>query len=422
MEEDITELVTRLILQLALILLAAKVGGEISVRYLKVPSVLGELVAGAIIGPFVLGSIDFPLIGEVFGHVGGGSVIPVSTDLWFIAQIGAVVLLFHAGLETNLKLFLRYAGPATLVALGGVLFPFFLGAYATVLFGHADNISDPKALFMGAIMTATSIGISARVLSDIKRLDSVEGVTVLAAAVIDDVVGIIILAIVVGISETGGVEASDVAVISAKAVGFWLGLTAIGLLLARHISRLFRSFQVYGAGLALALALAFFSAGLAEHFGLAMIIGAYSIGLALSGSDLAHQLEESLSAVYNFVVPVFFVVMGMMVDFGALTEVVGFGLAITALAIISKVAGCGVPALFAGFNRWGAWRIGIGMLPRGEVALIIAGIGLTRGVIDSDLFGVSIMMTIVTTFMAALILKPSFQRGGSGRRTETSIP
>ncbi len=422
MEEDITELVTRLILQLALILLAAKLGGEISVRYLKVPSVLGELVAGAIIGPFVLGSIDFPIIGEVFEGISEGSVIPVSTDLWFISQVGAVVLLFHAGLETNLKLFIRYAGPATLVALGGVLFPFFLGAYATVLFGHADKISDPQALFMGAIMTATSIGISVRVLSDINRLDSSEGVTVLAAAVIDDVLGILILAVVVGISESGSVAASDVAVIGVKAVGFWLGLSATGFLLARHISRFFGAFQVYGAGLALALALAFFSAGLAEHFGLAMIIGAYSIGLALSGSDLAHQLEEPLTAVYNFVVPVFFVVMGMMVDFDTLKAVVGFGLVITALAIISKVAGCGIPAFFTGFNRWGAWRIGIGMLPRGEVALIIAGIGLTRGVIESDLFGVSIMMTIVTTFLAALILKPSFQRGGSGRRTETSIP
>lgn len=421
MEEDITHLMTRLVFQLALILAAAKIGGEISERFLKVPPVLGELAAGALIGPFVLGGVDFPGIGPIFQNAASeGSVIPVSTEMWFIAQMGAVILLFHAGLETNLKQFLRYAAPASLVALGGVLIPFFLGAYGTVLLGPAEKITDVEALFMGSILTATSIGISVRVLRDIGSMETPESVTIVAAAVIDDVLGILILAVVVAIAVSGSVSASDVTIIGVKAVGLWLGITVVGLLLANHISKFVGLFNVPGAALGLGLALAFFAAGLAEAFGLAMIIGAYSIGLALSGSDLAHRLEDPLKSVDHALVPVFFVVMGMMVDFGAVTSVLGFGVVITILAVLGKVVGAGAPAFFTGFNKLGAWRIGIGMMPRGEVALIIAGIGLTRGVIEADLFGVSIMMTMVTTILAPIILVPAFRGGASGRRNEIS--
>ena len=426
MEENITELVTRLVFQLAVILVAAKIGGEVCERYLKIPPVLGELLAGVIIGPFALGGIHIPGLGALFevSHAseGGGSVIPVSLPLWSLAQIAAVILLFAAGLETNLKQFLRYSGPASLVAVGGVVLPFALGVYGTILFGFAESFLDPKALFMGAILTATSVGITARVLSDMRRLDTPEGVTILAAAVVDDVIGILVLTIVVGISVTGVVSPSQIAIVAAKAVGFWLGLTALGILLSKYISRFFEAFRVGGAALGLALALAFFSAGLAETFGLAMIIGAYSIGLALSGTDLAHRLEEPLLAVYHALVPIFFVVMGMLVDLPAMKGALIFGIVISVFAILSKVVGCGLPALATGFNARGAWRIGIGMLPRGEIALIVAGVGLARGVIGTDLFGVSILMTIVTTVMAPIILVRAFQRGGSGRRSQAVNP
>jgi len=173
---------------------------------------------------------------------------------------------------------------------------------------------------------------------------------------------------------------------------------------------------VSGAALALALALAFLAAGLAESFGLAMIIGAFSIGLALSGTELAERLEAPLGAVYAALVPVFFVVMGMLVDVSSLGGIWAFGLVITAFAVVGKIAGSGIPALLAGFNRRGAWRIGVGMLPRGEVALIMAGIGISRGVMGADLYGVSIMMTIVTTALAPPILALSFRGEASGMR------
>ena len=420
MEHDVIEKVTHLVFQLAVILAAAKVGGEICQRFLKTPPVLGELVVGIIIGPFALGQIDIPGLGPLFEAPHNGGSIPVSLELYSVSQIAAVVLLFTAGLETDLKQFLRYAGPATAVAIGGVVFPFLFGVGATFLFRPGGLEGDPllySALFVGAVMTATSVGITARVLNDINRLDSPEGVTILAAAVVDDVLGILVLTVILGLAEPDqSASIGGVALVGAKAIGFWLTLLVGGILCAKYISAALGSFRGTGSAIALALALAFLAAGLAESFGLAMIIGAYTIGLALSGTQLARQLEEPIMAVYHGLVPIFFVVMGMLVDVTVMGGVVLFGAVITFLAILSKVAGSGLPALFAGFTRAGSWRIGIGMLPRGEVALIIAGIGLSRGLIGQDVFGVAILMTVVTTLMAPPILVPSFGRGGPGKR------
>ncbi len=420
MEHDVIEKVTHLVFQLAVILAAAKVGGEICQRFLKIPPVLGELVVGIIIGPFALGQIDVPGLGPLFEAPHNGGAVPVSLELYSVSQIAAVVLLFTAGLETDLKQFLRYAGPATAVAIGGVVFPFLFGVGATYLFKPGGLEGDPllySALFVGAVMTATSVGITARVLNDINQLDSPEGVTILAAAVVDDVLGILVLTIILGLSEPdNSANIGSVALVGVKAIGFWLTLMVGGILLAKYISAALGSFRGAGSGIALALALAFLAAGLAESFGLAMIIGAYTIGLALSGTQLARQIEEPIMAVYHALVPIFFVVMGMLVDVTVMGGVLLFGAVITFLAILSKVVGSGLPALFAGFNRAGSWRVGIGMLPRGEVALIIAGIGLSRGLIGPDVFGVAILMTVVTTLMAPLILVPSFARGGAGKR------
>ena len=415
--------IVRLVLQLAVILIAAKLSGEICERFLKIPPVLGELGAGILIGPFALGGVDIPGLGPLFEDLHSaasgteGFTLPISESLWSLAQIGAIILLFTAGLETNLRQFLRYAGPASIVAVGGSVVPFILGVAVTVAFGYADGFGDPKALFVGAIFTATSIGISVRVLGDLRRLDTAEGVTILAAAVLDDVLGILILTVVLGIAIEGEFSASSTGLIALKTIGFWVALTGLGVLLSKRISDLFGRFRVSGAAMGLALGLAFLASALAEMFGLAMIIGAFSIGLALSGTDLAHRLEEPLRGVYAALIPIFFVVMGMLVDVTALGGVWQFGIAATALAIIGKVVGSGVPALFTGFNLFGAWRIGIGMLPRGEVALIMAGIGVGAGLIRQELFGVAIIVTVVTTVLAPLVLARSFPEGVSGLRS-----
>jgi len=416
--------VAELILLLAVILVAAKIGGEVSERYLKIPPVLGELGAGILISPFLLGGIHWFGGGAIFELAHDGSGLPVEPQLFFVAQLAAVVLLFEAGLETNRDQFMKYVRPATAVAAGGVILPFFMGFAATVMLGFADIDSIEgmlPALFVGAIMTATSVGITARVLADIRRLDSPEGVTVLAGAVVDDVLGIIILAIVIGISEEGTVTAGSIGIIFLKAVGFWLGLMIIGSIVSKYISNFVLWFKSAGAALVLALALAFIASAVAEiYFGLAMIIGAYTMGLALSGTELKHQVEDSMRSVNNFLVPIFFVVIGMQVDFTAfgagdtsLSSAILFAVVLSLFAVISKIVGSGLPALFVGFNRIGATRVALGMLPRGEVALIVAGIGLTSGVIGQDVFGVTIVMTVVTTVLAPVFLIPAF-KGGSG--------
>ena len=416
---NLTELVTHIVLQLALILVAAKVFGEISVRFLHIPPVLGELAAGVVIGPFALGGMALGPMEPWFPLHESGLADPflaVPREIYVIGQVASVVLLFVAGLETDLRQFLRFAGPATLVAVGGVAAPFALGVFATIAMGFADSVTDPVALFMGAIMTATSVGITARVLADMRRLNSPEGTTVIAAAVLDDIAGILVLTIVVAMSTTGAVSAGSLGFIALKAIGFWLGLTVVSLVASQWIFRAVEEFRVPGATLALALALALGAAALAEMAGLAMIIGAYSIGLALSVTPLRHRIEESIMGVYHFLVPVFFVVMGMLVDVTAMEEALLFGVVLTLLAIVGKVVGAGAPALLGGFNLRGGWRIGLGMLPRGEVALIIAGVGLARHVITGPEFGVAIMMTVVTTVLAPVLLVPAFKGEAPGTR------
>jgi len=417
-ENDIIETVTLLVFQLAAILVVAKIGGEIFVRYLRLPAVIGELVGGIGIGPFALGDlIPVHNLGQLFEKPQDVVGIPVSSELFAFSQVAAIVLLFVVGLETNLKQFIKYISPASLVALGGVVVPFILGVYTTILFGFADGFSDPKALFVGAAMTATSVGITARVLSERKKLDVPEGVTILAAAVLDDVLAILVLTVVVGVAETGEVSIIDVLNVGWKALAFLAVLLGGGIFLAKYVSRLVLSLKVSGASVAIALALAFLASGLAESFGLAMIIGAYAMGLSLSNTELARTLEAPMSAVYNALVPIFFVVLGMMVDVTAFADVIVFGIVLSILAILGKVLGSGLPSMLVGFNKIGAVRIGFGMLPRGEVALIIAQVGLAAGVIGREIFGVVVLMTIVTTLLAPIILIPAFERGGLGTRS-----
>jgi Kef-type K+ transport system membrane component KefB len=415
----LTELVVKLVFQFSIILFAAKIAGEFTERVLKQPGVLGELAIGILIGPYALGSkISIPTLGVLFPlNEGGVAQIPISPELYSIAQIAVIVLLFTAGVETDLQAFLRYAKPATIIAVGGVVFPFIFGDVVTVLMGFADNFMDPVALFMGAALTATSVGITARVLSDLNKLNTPEGVTILAGAVVDDVLGILVLAIVVSIGLTGAVSIGKVSLIALKAVGFWLVLMTVGILTADYVAKILKIFKASGAMLTLAFALGLLFSAIAEMFGLAMIIGAYAIGLSLSKTDIKEELVESLMPLYHALVPVFFVVMGMLVDLRAVTHALLFGIVLTIVAIIGKVAGCGLPALTVGFNRLGSTRIGFGMLPRGEVALIIAGVAITKGVIKPDMYGVAVLMTMVTTLMAPVILVPLFKKRESGLRT-----
>ncbi|MEO0245608.1 MAG: cation:proton antiporter [candidate division WOR-3 bacterium] len=416
MENNIVEIVLHLVIQIAFILFVAKIFAEIFERFLKQPPVLGELIAGIIIGPYLLGNyISIPKIGHLFPNI-PHSNIPVSNELYAIGQIAVIILLFISGLETDFSLFLKFAGPSFLVASAGVILPFIFGNVLTVIFGFADNFLSPTALFMGAVLTATSVGITARILSDLGKLNTPEGVTILASAVIDDVLGILVLTIVIGIIKSGSVSAVSIFFIALKALGIWLLILIIGILISKPFVKILKKFKTDGARIAFSLFLCFLGASIAEYFGLAMIIGAYAIGLAFSQTEIKHELIESLKGVYHFLVPLFFVIMGMMVDIKSMIPVLLFGGVISIAAIIGKVFGCGLTALIPGFNILGGARIGFGMLPRGEVALIIASIAIAQGAIERDMYGVAVMMTAITTLLAPVCLVYLFKIEKEGIR------
>ncbi len=418
---SITHLMMHLILQLAVIIIIAKIGGYLFQRFLKMPSVLGELASGMVIGPYALGSqIVLPGVGQLFVENQG---FAASAELYGIATLASIILLFLAGLETDLAAFLRYSVVGSFVGLGGLIASFALGDLLAVYWpgNGIESFMDPAALFLGVISVATSVGITARILAEKRKIASPEGVTILAGAVFDDVFGIVTLAIVLGMAKVsmggGEVNWGGIGIIAAKAIGFFVVVTSLGLIFARKITSAIKKFRSTEMIVAICFGLSLLLAGLAEMAGLAMIIGAYIMGVALSRTDLAHEVEHHLEGVYNILVPIFFCVMGMMVDFSVMKPVLVFGSVYSLLAVVSKVVGCGLPAYLMKFNLRGSLRIGVGMLPRGEVALIVAGIGLASGIIDQGIFGVSIMMTVITTMLAPPLLVKSFE-GGSGLRKE----
>lgn len=409
-----------LALQLGVILVAAKLSGWIFSRKLNQPKVLGELVAGMVVGPYVLGAIPLGALGPLFPPVEGA--VPVSPELYGIATIGSIILLFSSGLETDLPTFLRFSGKASVVGLGGVVASFLLGAGVTVLLHPSvHSIMDPEALFLGTICTATSIGITARILGETRKISSPEGVTILAAAVLDDVISIILLSVVVGISAVsmggGTVAWGGIGAVALKAIGFWAICMVVGIMLAPYLTKRMKALESLGVLAELSFGVALLLAGLSEMAGLAMIIGAYIAGLSFSQTDVSAEITERIKAVGEYFIPVFFAVMGMMVDFQAVGSVLGFGILFSVIAFVGKLVGCGVPALFVGFNVHGAFRIGAGMLPRGEVTLIVAGIGLASGAIGADMFGVAVMTMLLASIAAPPLLVQAF-KGGSGYRKE----
>lgn len=430
-KHDMTHKMTVLAFQIGIILFAARLGGMLAEK-VNLPSVLGELGAGIVIGPFALGKIP---LGHFF-HYGlfpeWSAEFAISPELYGICSIASIVLLFLAGVETDLKMFMRYSLAGSIVGIGGVILSFVAGDVLAVLLLHKIGLADsglsfldPAPLFLGIMSTATSVGITARILSERKKIDSEEGVTIMAGAVIDDVLGIIILAIGLGVigSKSGAdssasIDWAKIGIIAAKAFGVWLISTIIGIIAAHRISGLLKTFKSPLSIATMALGLALILSGFFETMGLAMIIGAYVMGLALSKTDIRYVIHENLHAVYTFLVPIFFCVMGMMVDLHALVtkEVLIFGGIYTVLAVLAKLFGCCFPAMACGFNFRGGMRIGAGMIPRGEVALIVAGIGMSQGFLSKEIFGIGILMTLVTTLVAPTLLIKLFSSDASGLR------
>lgn len=416
---NLTHRMMTLAVQVGVILFAARLGNLLFTK-LRLPSVLGELCAGVLIGPYALG--QFP--GWIFQAFPGSSV-GVSPELYGLCTIASIVLLFLVGTETDLKMFMRYSAVGSLVGIGGVLVSFVTGAGVGAYF-LGLSWDSPACIFLGVMSTATSVSITARILSERRKLDSQEGVTILAGAVIDDVLGIIMLAIGMGMiaaqQKGGEVAWGDIGIIAGKSFGIWLGATAVGILISRWVARALRPCGSRGEVAVLTLGVALLVGGAFEQAHLAMIIGAYVTGLSFSRTDMGVMIQEKLHGIYQFLVPIFFAVMGMMVDVTKLTEptVLKMGLVYTGVAVLAKVVGCGLPTLLFGFNGVGALRVGLGMVPRGEVALIIAGIAGSSGLLDAEtsaeVLGVAVMMTLLTTLVAPPLLVGAFALPWHGLR------
>ncbi len=398
---------------IAAILIIAKLCGELSER-IGQPAVLGELLGGIIVGNLAL--------------VGFSGAEPLRTNevIGALAQIGVIILLFEVGLESNIAEMMAVGWSALAVAVAGVVAPFFLGWGVAAYF--LPNGSKLEHIFIGAILCATSVGITARVLKDTGHLARREARIILGAAVIDDVLGLLILAVIAGAikSAQAGVSLAllDVAMIAAKAICFLVGATALGHYVVPHIFHRAGRLQGNGVLLALAISFCFLLAWVASWVGLAPIVGAFAAGLVL---DEAHfesfrsreqlRLEQLLAPVSALLVPIFFVLMGLQVDLRvfAKPELLLYAGALTAAAIVGKQ----VCALAVFERRIKRLAIGIGMIPRGEVGLIMAGIGATltlpnaqrviEPVIGPATFGAVVMMVLATTLVTPPLLKWSLE-------------
>ncbi len=374
---------------LIFMLVSAKLLGELAER-LGQPAVVGELLAGVLLGPSVLGLV--PDRDPVLG---------------LFAEIGVVILLFEIGLETNLRRLLRVGGTSAVVAVVGVVAPFALGLVALRLLG----LSGLAMVVAGAALTATSVGITARVLSDLGRLQEPESQIVLGAAVIDDVIGLIILAVVGKL--VAGVEVTGPEIVLTTAIAF--GFLGAVLLLGRVlVPPLFRGLARIGnedTVAMMALVLAFLLAWLAYASGSALIIGAFAAGLVLAPTPQVATVQRGVVRLGHFFVPIFFVSVGAAVDVRAFLSprIALMGVALVAVAVAGKLLAGYAPFWFRGRKL----VVGIGMIPRGEVGLIFAQMGLAEEVIDRNLFSVLTFMVMVTTFLAPPLLKAVFpSRGG----------
>jgi Kef-type K+ transport system membrane component KefB len=371
---------------LVVMLGTAKVLGALAQR-IGQPAVLGELVAGVILGRSVLGLVD-----------------PQTDMLHLFSELGVIILLFEIGLETNLRQLLQVGGAATVVALVGVALPFALGYAVCWMLGFDTMV----AVVAGATLTATSVGITARVLADLNRLHEPESHIILGAAVIDDVIGLVILAVVTGLTAGQPLTVLGVATTTAIAFGFLAGTLLVGGLVIPPLVRAVNRIDLPGTATMLAIMVAFGLAWLASVAGSAMIIGAFAAGLLLRGTPQAHEIERGVAHLGHFFVPLFFVTVGAAVDVGVLnpleagnrsTLLIG-GLLIL-VAVIGKFLAGFAPVWLKGNKK----VIGVGMIPRGEVGLIFAQTGLASGVFTPSLFSAVTMMVLVTTFMAPPLLK-----------------
>jgi Kef-type K+ transport system membrane component KefB len=374
-----------LLVELLAIFVSAKVIGEIFER-LGLPSVLGEILAGIALGPYAL---DW---------------IRPSNTIYSVAELGAIFVLFSAGLETSPRELIRIGGKAVQVASAGVIIPFVLG----FMYMKLRHAASSESVFVGAAMVATSVGITARILADLRVLSTRPARIILAAAVFDDILGMLLLAMVAGLSSKGGLPWWHLAVLIGEASGFALFMMFIAPRIVHRMEPRVEQLSTQNASLIVALAICLLLSWLAAKIGMAAIVGAFFAGLVFADYAPQWNLVPRVSGITEFLAPFFFFAIGSRLDGRLFTkDVFVAAIVISVLAIISKVIGCGLPLLYEGWPT--VLRVGVGMMPRGEVALIVALVGLQSRIIGQSTYAIVVFMTAVTTLIAPALLRNLFR-------------
>lgn len=399
MATESSVLFLNIIISLAILLFAAKLFAELFHR-IKMPVVLGELLAGIIVGPFALGGLP------IFN---GEPLVILDETVKHIGEIAAIVILFIAGLEITPREFLRGGAASFTVGSLGVILPFFVGYYVFTAFG----LEALEAMLIATALTATSIAITVQVLTELGKMQTKEARLILGAAIVDDILAIAALSVVTTMVQTGDTtpEIMDITFLILKILGLFVVLLIGSILIIPRILHVERLWRSEGSIEGIATAAFFGAAGIAAFIGLSPIVGAFSVGMAVSSTRVIKQVEEYVSKLGIIFAPLFFAIIGAQVDLrGINIEVVYLSGIIIAIAIITKLIGCGLPALIFLKEKTNAIKVGIGMISRGEVGLIVAGVGVSSGALSTDIYTTVIIMVAVTTIITPVWLKMVYRK------------
>lgn len=387
------------IISLGILLFAAKLMAELFHR-LKLPIVLGELLAGIIVGPFALGGLYL---------VDGEPLVNLSETVRHIGEIAAIVILFIAGLHITPREFLKGGVAAFTVGSLGVIVPFFVGYYMFTSFG----VEALQSTLIATALTATSIAISIQVLTELGRIHAPEARLILGAAIVDDILAIAVLSVVTTMVQTGNLTPNimDITFLIMKILGVFAALLIATIFIIPRVLHVERLWKSKGSVEGITTASFFAAAGIAAAVGLSPIVGAFAVGMAVASTRVIKQMEGYVSKLEIIFAPLFFAIIGAQVDLRGINITVLYltGI-IVAVAIATKLAGCGLPAMIFLKNKGKAMKVGIGMISRGEVGLIVAGVGVSSGALTNDIYTTVIIMVALTTIITPIWLKVAYRK------------
>jgi len=382
------------LISLAILLFAAKIFAELFNK-VRLPTVLGELVAGIIVGPFAFGSIP------IFD---GKPLVILNETVLQIGEIAGIVILFIAGLEITPREFLRGGAASFTIGACGVIVPFFLGYYIFTLYG----LQALQSILVATALTATSVAITVSVLTELGKMQTKEAKIILGAAIVDDILAIAVLSVVVTMVQTGNMAPSiiDIMILILKILGIFVALLIGAIVIIPRLLHAERLWKARGSIEGIVTASFFGASAIAATVGLSPIVGAFSVGMAVASTKIIKRVEEYVDKLEIIFAPLFFAIIGAQVNLtGINLDVLFLSAIIIVIAIISKLGGCGLPAFLFLRNKSKAMKVGIGMISRGEVGLIVAGIGVTSGVLSSNIYTTVIIMVAVTTLITLVWLK-----------------